>query len=393
MAGSSPTIFISYAREDANSAKRIYDDLTSLGVKAWIDQESLLPGQNWRVAIKQGIRSCRYFLAVLSENSVTKKGYVQKELAEALDILEEFPESEIFIIPIRLNECKPSHERLNDIHWADMFPDWKRGLSKICSAIGIEARTGELNDEYSETSLEKGGAFDGKSIHNETIEANRDIIRHFYNSRLEIIINDKAPIQLKKKPKIAMHIIPIVGFDLKRPIDVKSDQYIRILQPLGAMGWNHKYNFDGLLTFDGQRNAPCNSYLQLFRNGIIETVDSLMLDDDVFGKTIPSLLYEETLIFALKKYMKFEHDLGFELPLLAIVSMLGVKGYTMAVDPRISRQKCAIDRDSLILPEILIEDYELDAARLLRPAFDIVWQATGFNGSLNYNDNGNWVGH
>jgi hypothetical protein len=38
------------------------------------------------------------FLALLSQNSVTKRGYVQKELSEALDILDEFPSSEIFII-------------------------------------------------------------------------------------------------------------------------------------------------------------------------------------------------------------------------------------------------------------------------------------------------------
>jgi len=81
-------------------------------------------------------------------------------------------------------------------------------------------------------------------------------------------------------------------------------------------------------------------------------------------------------------------------PLLAIISMLGVKGYTMAVDPRVfSIQKSAIDRDSLILPEVIIEDYGNDMAKLLRPAFDVVWQATGFSGSLNYDDNNNWVGH
>jgi hypothetical protein len=389
MVGSSSTIFISYAREDKEGAKRIYDDLKLLGANVWLDQESLLPGQKWKIAIKQQIRSCRYFLAVLSQNSVNKKGYVQKELAEALDILDEFPESDIFIIPIRLNECKPSHERLNDIHWTDMFPDWNMGLSKICSAIGIRAQNhGDL-----EALLAKSVALDRNSMYSETLETHKDRIRQFRNSRLEKIIANETPIQLNQQPKIVMHLLPIAGFDPMEPIDIKSVEYIRILQPLGASGWNHRYNFDGLLTYSGQRNAPCDSYLQLFRNGVIETVDSNMLGDDIFGKTIPSKLYERTLISASKTYIKFEHDIGFEPPFLLLISMLGINGYTMAVDPRVfAGQKIAIDRDSLILPDILIEDYESDVAHLLRPAFDALWQATGFRGSLNYDDNDNWVG-
>ena len=395
MAETSPTIFISYAREDIDAAKRIYSELKSLGANVWLDQESILPGQNWKVAINQEIRNCRYFLAILSQNSVTKKGFVQRELSEALDILKEFPTSDIFIIPIRLNDCVPSHERLKDIQWADMFPSWESGLSKICSAIGIEAKTDDSNEEDLDTTFDKSRNPFGQSTFkgSKTIKESENEIRDFHKNRIDKIIKDKTPIELKHKPKIVLHIIPVFGFD-QTSIDLKSQNYILNLQPLGADRWNHKYNYDGLLTFSGQRNALCDSYLQLFRNGVIETVDSNMLDDDLWGKKIPSVLYEETLINALRTYMKFECNLGFEPPLLALISLLGIRGYTMAVDPRVSfGKKVYIDRDSLILPEILIKDYSLDAAQLLRPAFDVVWQAAGFSGSRNYDENNMWVGH
>jgi HEAT repeat protein len=139
MAEHSPAIFISYAREDTRAAERLCEDLKSVGTNVWFDKEALLPGQKWKVAIKQAIRSCHYFLAVLSKNSVTKRGYVQKEVSEALDIVDEFPDSKIFLIPIRLDECEPSHEKLNDFHWVDMFPDWDSGLEKILSAIQAES--------------------------------------------------------------------------------------------------------------------------------------------------------------------------------------------------------------------------------------------------------------
>lgn len=131
-------VFISYARENIEEAKRISADLVSAGVNVWFDQESLLPGQKWKIAIKQAIRNSRYFLAVLSTYSVTKRGYVQKELSEALELLDEFPESEIFIIPVRLDKSEPTNERLRALHWIDMFPNWNIGLSKILSVINIE---------------------------------------------------------------------------------------------------------------------------------------------------------------------------------------------------------------------------------------------------------------
>lgn len=128
-------IFISYAREDAEAARRLYRDLKAEGLDVWLDQESLLPGQDWQSVIRLNIANCRYFLALLSHNSVNKIGYVQKELKEAMKILDKYPPSEIFIIPIRLEDCTPLHEKLNDLQWADMFPDWDYGYRKILSVI------------------------------------------------------------------------------------------------------------------------------------------------------------------------------------------------------------------------------------------------------------------
>ena len=48
-------------------------------------------------------------------------------------------------------------------------------------------------------------------------------------------------------------------------------------------------------------------------------------------------------------------------------------------------------RDILLLPEIVIEDYEVSAKDILRPCFDSIWNACGFPRSLNYNDAGEWV--
>ena len=51
-----------------------------------------------------------------------------------------------------------------------------------------------------------------------------------------------------------------------------------------------------------------------------------------------------------------------------------------------------IDKDALLLPDLIVESYGLDAANILRGVFDAIWQSAGWPRSMNYDENGNWVG-
>ncbi len=141
-----PRVFLSYAHEDLAAAKMLYNDLINSSVSAWMASESIIPGQNWPREIKRSIRSSDYFLAIISKNSINKKGFVERELAEALDLLDEFPKQDIFIIQVRLDESKPTNEKLYSLQWVDMFPSWEDGLARILSAIKVhEDPNGFLN--------------------------------------------------------------------------------------------------------------------------------------------------------------------------------------------------------------------------------------------------------
>jgi hypothetical protein len=131
----SPRVFLSYAHEDIASARRLVSDLRESGADVWFGEDSLLPGQKWKPAIRQAIKDCRFFLALLSAKSVNKKGYVQKEMKEALEVLDEYPDSAIYVIPARLDACTPSDDKLHDLRWVNMFPDWDDGLARILKAI------------------------------------------------------------------------------------------------------------------------------------------------------------------------------------------------------------------------------------------------------------------
>ena len=99
MTDQKPKIFLSYAHEDIGMAKRIYQDLKKYGLDIWFDTESLEIGQLWENAILDSIEESDYFIAVISSNSITKKGYVQKELKTALKENDE-------LIPIQDINCR-----------------------------------------------------------------------------------------------------------------------------------------------------------------------------------------------------------------------------------------------------------------------------------------------
>lgn len=79
--------------------------------------------------------------------------------------------------------------------------------------------------------------------------------------------------------------------------------------------------------------------------------------------------------------------------MLVMLSLIGVRGYRMTVPPAAFDEGEPIDRDDLVVPEILVEEYETDprsVASLLRPAFDAVWTACGYPRSPNYDPDGRW---
>lgn len=98
-------IFISYAKEDIDFAKKIYNHLTSFNCEPWIDYASLFGGTEWSNEINKEINKSDIFITCFSNNSINKRGFVQKELNIALDVAESIPEDDIFILPLQIDDC------------------------------------------------------------------------------------------------------------------------------------------------------------------------------------------------------------------------------------------------------------------------------------------------
>lgn len=129
------TVFISYAREDRRHAERLYADLRLGSIDVWLDTRSLKPGQDWKREIRRAIRSSAYVVLLLSEYSVTKRGFVQAEVKEAIEESRSIPTGDVFILPVRLADVRPADDELLDLNWVDLFPSYEKGLARILETL------------------------------------------------------------------------------------------------------------------------------------------------------------------------------------------------------------------------------------------------------------------
>ena len=91
--------------------REIYDALKAEAwIDPWLDQEKILPGQNWRLVIETAVDEADVVIICLSHQSVNKEGYVQREIKYAYEIALEKPDGTIFLIPLRLDDCNIPRE-------------------------------------------------------------------------------------------------------------------------------------------------------------------------------------------------------------------------------------------------------------------------------------------
>jgi len=217
-------------------------------------------------------------------------------------------------------------------------------------------------------------------------------IRDFRIDRISKISSDELPIPMNDNAKIVLHVIPIASFSTGQRYDINTVTSNQTrLSPIYCSGWNDRYNLVGLLAYSALREGKSHSYVQLYRNGIIEAVEGLLLRPHEDNLYIPSIAYEQELIASISEYLSILNSLSVEPPVLVFLSLLRVRGYIMAVRSFFSVETYAIDRDNLLLPEVIVENYNATADTILKPCFDAIWNACGYPRSLNYNDEGEWA--
>ncbi len=129
-------VFLCHASADKPAVHKLYHYLKERKMDPWLDAENLLPGQNWQVEIPRALLSSDVIIICLSNRSVDKEGYVQKEIKFALDKALEMPEGRIFLIPARLEECDLPHS-LSTYHYVNLFEE--DGYCRLLKSLRLRA--------------------------------------------------------------------------------------------------------------------------------------------------------------------------------------------------------------------------------------------------------------
>jgi TolB-like protein/tetratricopeptide (TPR) repeat protein len=124
VSGISYAVFLSYASQDAEAAKRICDALRAAGIEVWFDQSELRGGDVWDRQIRQQIHDCRLFIPIVSAHTEARvEGYFRREWKLAVDRTHDLSERVAFLVPLVIDSTS---EAKADVPDAFRHVQWTR---------------------------------------------------------------------------------------------------------------------------------------------------------------------------------------------------------------------------------------------------------------------------
>lgn len=126
-------VFVSYAKEDQPTALDYYQRLKTESFDPWIDKLHILPGQNWEAEIDKAFKEANVILLLLSKKSVDKRGFVQREANDAIENLRYHKPTDIYAIPVLIDECEVPQPISQRLQYIDMRNSqaWEQVLSSL----------------------------------------------------------------------------------------------------------------------------------------------------------------------------------------------------------------------------------------------------------------------
>lgn len=218
-----------------------------------------------------------------------------------------------------------------------------------------------------------------------------DRIRNFRADRLIQIESNNTPVQLESGWRFVFHLVPMSAFSSAEQRITLTDVQQSNLNPLIWQGATGFINLEGYLR-QGVRNNRTSSYVQLYRNGIVECVACLSEIDN--EKQIPAVALETSLIQSLRSYLRLLEECRLEGPYFVFLAFLGVRDYYLYSERirTLLRERKLRDRDNIILNNISIENAKGNPQDVLKPLFDMWWNAFGYERCFDYDEAGNWIG-
>lgn len=221
-------------------------------------------------------------------------------------------------------------------------------------------------------------------------------VKRFRDDRIGKIVAGETPLPLSDKgeAKVVLHVVPIsvepLALDLHR-----LEESPGLLPAFGGSGGWHRFNLDGFVRHAGPNDGPQQGYTQAFRDGAVEGVCCTYKFKGQMGgpMQISGPGIEGEVVKALDVYLGTLAKHGFGGPVSVMLTVLGARGcrlYSGNEYVNMLEAAITIDRDVLILPDLVVEQIPADARAFMRPTFDALWQSSGYKRSFGYKEDGSW---
>jgi hypothetical protein len=211
-----------------------------------------------------------------------------------------------------------------------------------------------------------------------------DRIEEFRRNRLRESFEQRTPVPLGDGVRVMLHLIPFASIASPMALDLEPvTAQDNLLSPLAQnLGYTPEYNYDGFLVRRG--GDVCNGYTLIMRNGVIEA--TLAGADRRDPRNNRPLLHLTTLFQRLTErlpgYMRAIQLVGLPAPVAVSLSIGNVGGTYLAhshVDELVTPLRLT-DRVTYHLPVGIVQGFGPPDSyqEALRPAFDVLWNASGF---------------
>jgi TolB-like protein/Flp pilus assembly protein TadD len=137
-ASANSAVFLSYASQDAESARRICEALRTAGVEVWFDQSELVGGDAWDAKIRGQIGSCALFVPLISANTQARlEGYFRLEWKLAVNRTQTMAEERAFLLPVVIDGTRDAEAKVpvefKAVQWTRLPAG--EGADKFCARV------------------------------------------------------------------------------------------------------------------------------------------------------------------------------------------------------------------------------------------------------------------
>jgi Schlafen, AlbA_2 len=218
-------------------------------------------------------------------------------------------------------------------------------------------------------------------------ETKIDRIRQFREDRISKVLANDMLVYFNERDtdKLILHLIPIDAFSPSKRYNLPEIDANQSLIPLFASGYDHQApNLDGILTRCAvySSKGESNSYVQLYRDGIIEAVCGNLLQSDLIKRdTLYIDFFQEELKKSVGNYVKVLDSLSVEPPIYLFLTLVGVEGAILTWKDASPFSRSRIDRDVLVMPEICVPRYDA-VQEALKECFKLIGNAGGYSEPL-----------